>query len=516
MTMEAAALAATKPQARPKDNFLQLLARLDDLVTARPWLVLIAFVPLWTIYAVVSNGAADIHTDTAEAYSWGREMMWGYYKHPPFWSWIAHDWFAVFPIKPWSAYLLSTVNVALGLYFVRKVAAYFLADEASQWSAALLLALMPVYSFLTMLFNANTIQLSVWPATAWAFLAMMDKLEARRAALAGLLMACALLSKYNALLFLGCLFFASLVHPNRRKFWASSLPFFAALGFLPLTLMHFLWLVQNNFLPFHYFHGEEIYPFSRSIPSSLGFLVAMVLYSLPAMLALAVAARSLRIAWPKLAMMPVLAILTFGPTATSAVACAALQTKCSALWGMQNLFTVPIFMITLLPAFVGAVALRRIWRINATFLAVTLVISPIVAVATFEAHTRAANSPRTELALKLTHWWHQNVGGRWKIVGGNDIFSMGAAFSSPDHPVFDLNVMPLATPWITPALAKAQGALYICEVGDAVCIAKGKEAAGPQAELLHMSAVKRLWGLTAPRRHFVIVVQRPQAPAKAT
>ncbi len=516
MTLEAAALAATKPQTRLKDNCLQVLARLDDIVTAQPWLVLLAFVPLWTIYAVISNGAADIHTDTAEAYSWGREMLWGYYKHPPFWSWIAHDWFAVFPISSWSAYLLSTVNVALGLYFVRRVAAYFLPDTASQWSATLALALMPVYTFLTMLFNANTIQLSVWPATAWTFLAMMEKLEGRRAALAGLLMACALLSKYNALLFLACLFAASLVHPNGRKFWTSSLPFFAALGFLPLTLMHLWWLVQNNFLPFHYFHGEEIYPYARSIPSALGFLVAMVLYSLPALLALVVASRTMRVAWPKLAMMPVLAILTFGPTTTSAVACAALQTKCSALWGMQNLFTVPIFVITLLPAFVGAVALRRMWRINATFLAVTLVISPIVAVATFEAHTRAANSPRTELALKLTEWWHQNVGGRWKIVGGNDIYSMGAAFSSPDHPVFDLNVMPLATPWITPALAKAQGALYICKSDDALCIAKAKEATGPQAELLTMSAAKRLWWLIAPRRHFVIVVQRPQANNNAT
>ena len=510
MTMNAPALAATDQKANFKANFLNALKNLDDIVTARPWLVLVAMVPLWTLYAIVSNGASDIATDTVEAYSWGRQMMWGYYKHPPFWSWVAHGWFVIFPVATWSAYLLSTVNVVAGLYFVRRIAAYFLPDRASQWSATLVLALMPVYTFLTMIFNANTIQLSVWPAAAWAFLAMMEKLEPRRAALAGLLMALTLLSKYNALLFLACLFAASIVHPNARKFWRSSLPFYAALGFLPLTLMHLWWLIQNNFMPFHYFHNEELYPFSRSIPSGIAFIIAMVLYTLPALLALVVAGRTLRVSWPKLAMMPVLAILTFGPTAESALACAALQTKCSGLWGMQNLFTVPIFVIALLPAFVGAVALRRIWRINAVFLLVTLLISPLVAVLTFQAHTRAANSPRTEIAMKLTRWWHQKYGARWQIVGGNDIFSMGSAFSSPDHPVFYLNSMPAATPWITPAFTRARGALYICKADNALCVSDARAVAGAHAQLLQMSAAKHFWGLTAPRRDFIIVVQPPE------
>lgn len=510
MTMNAPALATTDQKSNIRADFLNLLERLDDVVTARPWLVLVAIVPLWTIYALVSNGTSDIATDTVEAYSWGRELMWGFYKHPPFWSWVAHGWFALFPVASWSAYLLSTINVVAGIYFVRRIAAFFLPDAASQWSAALVLALMPVYTFLTMLFNANTIQLSVWPAAVWAFLAMMERPEPRRATLAGLLMAVTLLSKYNALLLLACLFAASFLHPNARKFWRSNLPFFAALGFLPLTLMHLWWLIQNNFMPFHYFHSEELYPFSRSIPSAFAFIIAMLLYSLPALLALVVAARTMRVAWPKLAMMPVLAILTFGPTVQSAVACAALQTKCSGLWGMQNLFTVPIFVIALLPAFVGAVALRRIWRINAAFLLVTLLISPIVALVTFQAHTRPATSPRTEIAMKLTRWWHHKFDTRWQIVGGNDTFSMGAAFASPDHPVFYLNAMPAATPWITPALTKAKGALYICKADNALCIRDAKAAAGTHAQWLQMSAAKHFWGLTAPRRHFIIVVQPPE------
>lgn len=511
MTMNAPALAATDQKANISAKIFTALERLDDTVTARPWLVLAAIVPLWTIYALISNGTSDIATDTAEAYSWGRDMMWGYYKHPPFWSWVAHVWFAVFPVSSWSAYLLSTVNVVAGIYFVRRIAAYFLPDTASQWSAALVLGLMPVYTFLTMLFNANTIQLSVWPAVVWAFLAMMDRLEPKRAALAGLLMAIALISKYNALLLLACLFAASFLHPKARKFWRSNMPFYAALGFLPLTLMHLRWLIQNDFLPFHYFHSEELYPFSRSIPSAFGFIIAMLLYSIPGLLALVVAARTLRVAWPKLAMMPVLAILTFGPTTESAVACAALQTKCSALWGMQNLFTVPIFVIALLPAFVGAVALQRIWRINAAFLLVTLLISPIVAFITFEAHSRPATSPRTEIAMKLTRWWHRQYGSRWQIVGGNDTFSMGAAFSSPDHPKFYLNAMPAATPWITPALTKAKGALYICKANNALCITDAKAAAGAGAQVLNMSAAKHFWGITAPRRDFIIVVEPPEA-----
>src|ERR1700741_4975915 len=62
-----------------------------------------AFVAVWTLTASLADGAGALHHDVVEAYAWGREFQWGYYKHPPFWSWLSGAWFLVFPRANWAA-----------------------------------------------------------------------------------------------------------------------------------------------------------------------------------------------------------------------------------------------------------------------------------------------------------------------------------------------------------------------------------------------------------------------------
>src|SRR5215475_11561725 len=92
------------------------------------WVLVLAFVlfcllhtAIWTLYATLSNEGA-LHRDMIEAYSWGREFQLGYYKHPPFWSWIAGAWFEVFPRTNWAFYLLATLNSAIAIAGVWQLA----------------------------------------------------------------------------------------------------------------------------------------------------------------------------------------------------------------------------------------------------------------------------------------------------------------------------------------------------------------------------------------------------------
>jgi hypothetical protein len=64
----------------------------------------------------------DLYRDSAEAYAWGRQFLWGYGRHPPLTGWIADLWYRVFPAADWASYLLSRM-----LVFVSLTSIYFLA-----------------------------------------------------------------------------------------------------------------------------------------------------------------------------------------------------------------------------------------------------------------------------------------------------------------------------------------------------------------------------------------------------
>ena len=77
---------------------------------------IVAFAALFALYFAVTEYAAAIHNDMAEAYAWGREFQLGYNQHPPFWAWICGAWFEIFPRTGFSFAALSGLNAALGLW----------------------------------------------------------------------------------------------------------------------------------------------------------------------------------------------------------------------------------------------------------------------------------------------------------------------------------------------------------------------------------------------------------------
>ncbi len=248
----------------------------------RPGALAIGFLCLhtavWTLYAGLSNTGA-LHQDMIEAYAWGREFQLGYYKHPPFWAWIAGAWFEVFPRTNWSFYLLANLNAGIAILGVWQLAGLF-TRGAHRLNAALLIVLIPFYSIQGHQYNANFMQLSLWPWTIYFFVLSMEKQRFRDAVAFGALAAAGMLSKYySALLLLPC-FLASFYHPNWRQYYRSPLPYISVAVCALLFAPHAWWLVQNDFLPFQYAEAKTAYPAAKTYLALLTFILGCIGFNL--------------------------------------------------------------------------------------------------------------------------------------------------------------------------------------------------------------------------------------------
>ena len=225
--------------------------------------------------STLSTGAGAIHEDMAEAYVWGSHFEWGYYKHPPLWAWIAGGWFQAMPRTALSFALLCAVNVAIGLWGAWMLIGRF-AEGWTRLAAFLLLLLTPFYALNAFVFNANSIFISLWPWTAWAFVRAMDERGLKTAVLFGLFAGLDMMAKYYAVVLLGACVLAALAHPKAKAYFASPWPYLsvavASLVFAP----HVVWLFQTGFLPFHYFGGESGHGLGYSVGTAVRLLAGDV------------------------------------------------------------------------------------------------------------------------------------------------------------------------------------------------------------------------------------------------
>ena len=94
-------------------------------------LSLVAYAAAWTVYRVVSTLPRDIHVDMAEVFGWSRELAFGYEKHPPLSAAIVRTWFTAVPVSDLTFTLLATVNIALTLYVIWRIARLYMPRDRS-------------------------------------------------------------------------------------------------------------------------------------------------------------------------------------------------------------------------------------------------------------------------------------------------------------------------------------------------------------------------------------------------
>ncbi len=234
------------------------------------WLTVVAYIVTWVAVSWLSSPALDVYGDMVENYAWSQTLAWGSFKHPPLFAWIVRGWFSLVPAQVWAYYLLSYVNAAVGVGGIVCLARLWLPADAMParrelFSMIVLLfaVLSAPYSNLAAKFNADTILLSVWPWTAYAFFAALHaRRPARRwmfAVLLGVMGAAAMLGKYYSGVLLLSLVIISFAVPEYRRWYRTPDPYAAVCTFVLLLLPHVRWEAEMGF-PFRYYYETKIDP----------------------------------------------------------------------------------------------------------------------------------------------------------------------------------------------------------------------------------------------------------------
>ncbi|MGD1037036.1 MAG: glycosyltransferase family 39 protein [Roseiarcus sp.] len=476
-----------------------------------------AFVAIWTAYFAISEAPTSIHNDMAEAYAWGREFQLGYNQHPPFWAWICGVWFSVFPRAGWAFALLSSLNAGVGLLGAWRLIGRF-AEGEKRSAATLLLLLTPFYTFLAYKYNANSIFLSIWPWTLYFFVRSLDGRALSDAALFGLCMGLALLSKYYALILAATCLIAALQHPSRSRYFASASPYLSAGVAAALCAPHLWWLASSGAPPLRYLSRVSGRGFDEvAFFAATAFFGALaqnaVVFALVALVARTrpgEAAATIGAHWAS-ARFRLLTILATAPLMLTVLAAFALRTKISTNMLIGTFSLMPLLAIEI----AGARRIERL-RVVAARLAAALslgalVASPAVALSRAWLSNDANDvQPRKELAKEATRLWRERTGRPLAYVAGSDLYDTGVAFYSPDRPHGFIHFDFFRNRWVTPQALAEKGLLSVCVKDDADCLASTAALATERATRTEMTLAHEFFGHRAKPVSFVVTVIPPR------
>lgn len=232
------------------------------------WLLLLGFVITWWLSASLSKPYLDSYGDMTESYVWSQTWMLGSFKHPPLMAWVVKIWFSIFPETVFAYFLLSYINSALGILGIVAIAHFFLPETVSPYRKKVVFILVLTLTFLSFpysnlagKFNADTILLSLWPWTTYAFFRAIHAGEKKQQLLWSLALgglgALAMLGKYYSGVLLLAFVLTTCCHKTYWRWYLSIYPYLAVIFFLLCLLPHAVWEFYNDF-PLQQYLLEEV------------------------------------------------------------------------------------------------------------------------------------------------------------------------------------------------------------------------------------------------------------------
>ena len=489
---------------------------------ARSWrlaLVIAAFMAAWTAVASITDAGAALHHDTVEAYVWGQSFQLGYFKHPPFWAWVAGLWFSVFPRANWAAYLLCVTNTTIGLAGAWRLTGCFASGDKRAAAVILLLA-TPFYTLMAMNFNANGVFYSIWPWTLFFFVRSLDRGKLFDAVMFGVLVGIAALSKYYAVVLAGGCILSLPFHPRGWAWLRTPSPWIAAVVASILFAPHLWWLVRNDFPTIGYFQAEA----GRSLAFTLGNVASMPLewlLCLAVVIAIAVGgAHTTRQAFrqnlrdqardPRFRF--TVALLVF-PLLLTLIAGVAFRAKLAVNWTEAAFPLAPLVILDMVGGDVGRIQRwSAIAAIAITLAALTAAPAIQLGLISYTAPNRT--DPRRELAAEATRQWHAAFATPLPIVAGSFPFDEAITFYSPDRPSDFIDFDPHHAPWITPGRLATSGLLAVCLAGDNDCLKAAQGHSTPQTRRTTVTLARhRRFHPPAPMS-FTLFLTPPRAPER--
>src|SRR5215470_5625945 len=409
---------------------------------------IVGFIAAWTLYAVIAKGSQDVHQDVGELVGWSREPGLGY-NHPPLAVWIVTAWFAVFPRADWAAYLLATTNAGLTLWICWKLFGDWL-DETKRVVALSMLALIPLYTFQALVYNANSAMLPAWAAATLFFLRAFRDRRPTDAALAGACAGLSMLAKYWSVYLVLALALAPLLVSGRWRFLRSAVPWIAAGAGLLVLAPHLAWIASGGSSTFTFAQdtlGTEASAVFKSVSYLLG-LVAYVAAPVAIMVLLRPPGSAVRdMLLPPTPERRLVLLLLLIALVLPAVVNLARPVRLTPIWTIPNWTLLPVVLLASPLVAVSRAAAIRILAAALALPIAAVIAAPVVAL-TIHHLGRADQHARYRLtADAIIATWRAATTQPLRLIGGEGDSLNGVAFYLADAaPLAVFN--PHSAPWI--------------------------------------------------------------------
>lgn len=475
-----------------------------------PLILTIAYTLFWTLYGTISAGNG-LHVDSLEAYAWGREFQLGYFKHPPFWSWVAGLWFLIFPKYDFFFYLLSELNAALGLLGVWALLGRF-CSGVTRKLALIILLLTPFYQFNALRFNANTIQLSLWAWTLYFFVCSIETRKIIPTISFGVLTGFALLSKYYAFILIASCFIAATIHDNRRQYFRSYVPYLSALISFTIFLPHLLWLFKDGFKPLLYLLERTDYPDQTISGYYFEYIGAYILFfSIPIILLFASkyiknsnSMRSIDLSNG----VSFITTLAFAPTIFTLIAGSIGHVSLTPPDGISSFCLVPLILIILIKPDLNY-SYELIKKSVLTLMIFMIGASPFIPYLSIRYLDKGHDLPRREIVDDALNIWKAETKAPLRFATGTDPYNLSLVFRSKNNTSefrgFNFNW----SPWVQPKQLYKHGLLIICLKADEKCLDHSRIYMTADTKIFEKTKSRSVWGYVGQPREFVIFVIPP-------
>jgi 4-amino-4-deoxy-L-arabinose transferase-like glycosyltransferase len=504
------------------DRLAKRLAPLDVELTdprlaRRAFLVFLCFyVVVWTLYPTISRPNLDTHADMVENLMWGQEFRAGYYKHPPLFAWVTGVWFSLFPRADWAYFLLSALNTALAFAGTWSLIGLF--DRSPRRLASVLfLGLMPLYTFLAIKFNANSVLLAVWPWLGWAMVRAVRSRKVLDGAALGALAALALLGKYYSGVFLLALFLASFRVHDWRRFYASPAFLAASVLFLLLVAPHVVWVLAHELQPIAYIDDFAAKSAADLLRKLASFALAQLPYHLPALLATAAALTGSRATFfyfwrsdGSVKERSVLLILGTVPFLATLIAALGGGIALSAVWGIPLWFLSGFLVLSTPRPDHAKLRVSILIAAVAIGYAGCLAASPLVRIYTFKRGYVVAVDPRREVSREVERLWSETASVPLRLVGGSRNLAPSMAFYAAGRPSVFTPLDFAFAPWVTPQRIEREGIAIVCYATDTACLDADQKLFGGRGAVHRLSVAKTTWGMHGPRKEVVVRIVPPR------
>jgi 4-amino-4-deoxy-L-arabinose transferase-like glycosyltransferase len=464
---------------------------LISTVERRPQLAFAVFLALhflvWT--ALPALLYPNLPLDLIEALTYGREWQLGYDKLPPLPWWLIEILYRL--VGRDAAYYALAQLAVIGAFAAVWMTARSIVGPSRAFVAVLIVDGLHYFHYTAAKFNHDVIQLPLWALAGYSFHAALRRGDLVSWALLGLAIGSALWAKYFVVVLAMPIALFLLFDRDARRALSTIGPWLALAVAILVMAPHLVWLVKNDFLPFTYANARAApsHGFVDHVLHPGVFAISQAVFLLPALLIAAT------LVWPR-RRAPVacaadafdrriIALLAFGPAATTMALSAVSGRGTIAMWGYPLWLFLGLWIVLQARAALEPARLARVmasWAIVFAIFAIVFIANYSVMPA-FDHRYRAVFYPGDRLADELARRFLAATGRSLAYVIGSMWDAGNVGHYATEQPRVLIDGNPRRAPWIDLGDLRTKGAVVVWTDGDPTVMPVGLRGIAGDAQV---------------------------------